>query len=502
MKIINLTILFSFYLSSLFSQDKEKTECNCKETFLWLKKTFSENDAGYQDVINLKGVDFYNFHTSKIEKQVRKVKDFSTCTKLMNEWLIFFRKGHIGIYPNLDNQNNSNLIQNEISDDQIRLKFIDTKIIDFTEEQLKFQLLNKKNLDPIEGIWNFGNSYKKIGVIRDPNVDSIFNCFVIQADSVYWMPKQLKAIFTKVNDKYKCNYFLLDHSEIKTSATFYSNSESLLNIDIRGNENLCQKIFPISTTEIQDGIYFKLRYEEKPYLLNISSSTNYFRIPSFSYDSKLLIDSVLKTNELLINSTPNLIIDIRYGTGGADNSFEKLIPLMYTNPIRGIGNKLLATEINSKCYEKYAEMYKNGGDTASYNYCIEISKKLLENIGSYYERAIVDTIKLENITLQPKQIAIVCNKYNGSTDEEFLLTAKQSKKVKIFGVPTMGALDYSNINELISPDGKYKIWITISKSYRIPDFCIDGVGVQPDYYIDQTVPEEKWINFVQKILEN
>ena len=127
---------------------------------------------------------------------------------------------------------------------------------------------------------------------------------------------------------------------------------------------------------------------------------------------------------------------------------------------------------------------------------------LSQNLGGYFEREKVDSIRLDSVKAFPNQIAIVCNEYNGSTDEEFLLAAKQSKKVKIYGEPTMGALDYSNINEVLSPDGKYKMWITMSKSYRIPDFCIDGVGVQPDYYIDQTIPEDNWINFVLNRMEN
>ena len=502
MKNLYLSTLIFLFSTLLFAQNKEKTDCNCKETFLWMKTTFSQNDAGFQDVIDKKGLDYYNYFTSKIEKKVKKVKDVNLCSNLLKEWLSFFREGHIGIWPN----GNNNIFENEnevdLSDQKIREKYKDSRIIDLTEIQFKELIQQKKKLDPLEGIWNFGNSYKKIGILRDEKNDSIFNCFIIEADSVYWMPKQLKAIFVKESGNFKVEYFLRDHSSQKTSAYFSNTTDYLLNVKLNENDNWCKKTFPLIKNDVQDELFFQFKNNEKPFLLQLSDKTNYIRIPSFSYENKVFIDSVLKANKDILNTTQNLIIDIRYGTGGADVSFENLIPLLYTNPIRGIGNKLYATKINAEGYKYYAEMFKQGGDTVSSKECMDISKMLSQNLGEYLEREKVDSIRLDSVKAFPNQIAIVCNEYNGSTDEEFLLAAKQSKKVKIYGEPTMGALDYSNINEVLSPDGKYKMWITMSKSYRIPDFCIDGVGVQPDYYIDQTIPEDNWINFVLNRMEN
>ena len=35
---------------------------------------------------------------------------------------------------------------------------------------------------------------------------------------------------------------------------------------------------------------------------------------------------------------------------------------------------------------------------------------------------------------------------------------------------------------------------------RIPDMAIDEKGLQPDYYIDKSIPDYKWIDFVSGIL--
>lgn len=102
----------------------------------------------------------------------------------------------------------------------------------------------------------------------------------------------------------------------------------------------------------------------------------------------------------------------------------------------------------------------------------------------------------------PKQVAIIINGGNGSTAEQFLLEAKQSKKVKLFGTTTSGVLDISNMYFVESPCKEYRLGYALSKSYRIPNMAIDNKGIQPDYYIDQTIQNPEWVEYARKILED
>ncbi|MBX9449471.1 MAG: hypothetical protein KL787_07045 [Taibaiella sp.] len=52
----------------------------------------------------------------------------------------------------------------------------------------------------------------------------------------------------------------------------------------------------------------------------------------------------------------------------------------------------------------------------------------------------MDTIQLKSKS--PLQIIILANGNVASAGENFLFSARQSKKVKILGTPTMGVLDY------------------------------------------------------------
>ena len=51
------------------------------------------------------------------------------------------------------------------------------------------------------------------------------------------------------------------------------------------------------------------------------------------------------------------------------------------------------------------------------------------------------------------------------------------------------------------PSKQFTLGYSLSKSMRIPDMTIDGKGIQPDYYIDKSISNKEWVNYVAKILE-
>ena len=53
-----LLITLSFLVTTIsFGQN-----CNCEKNFEWMKKTFEENDAGFQYVLDIKGKQTYETH--------------------------------------------------------------------------------------------------------------------------------------------------------------------------------------------------------------------------------------------------------------------------------------------------------------------------------------------------------------------------------------------------------------------------------------------------------
>ena len=113
----------------------------------------------------------------------------------------------------------------------------------------------------------------------------------------------------------------------------------------------------------------------------------------------------------------------------------------------------------------------------------------------------VDVERRDTVYAYPARVGIVTDERNGSTAEQFLLDARQSLKVKTFGVPTAGVLDVSNMNFVESPCGDYELGYSISRSYRLPDLPIDDIGVQPDYFLDAGIPRWRWVEHVRGVLE-
>jgi hypothetical protein len=70
----------------------------------------------------------------------------------------------------------------------------------------------------------------------------------------------------------------------------------------------------------------------------------------------------------------------------------------------------------------------------------------------------------------------------------------EGNEVKLLGRPTGGAIDISNLNLLTSPSGLFELKNGQSRSLRYPLMRIDDIGIQPDYFMDATMPEYKWID--------
>ena len=349
--------------------------CTCESNFEWLKKTFEENDAGFQYIIDKKGQAAYDAHNQLTFGKITSAKTLPECAVLLQEWLQFFRSLHIGIQL--------------LTDDKMPVS------------QNRREVVEEK--------------------IDSPEYEH------------------------------------------------YINSKNAQN----------------------------------PYLETLNSTTLYLRIPSFDGRHKKSIDDVLLANKEKILSTENLIIDLRNNGGGSDVSFDELLPFLYTNPVRKIEALFLSTTLNN---QRMLELINNaeqyGLDEKLKQWAQQSYDKLEKHLGEFInlEDEDITIDRRDTIYTYPKNIGIIIHERNGSTTENFLLAARQSKKVKLFGTTTVGALDISNMYWAISPCEEIALIYGLSKSLRIPDMAIDGIGVQPDYYLDKTIPQYKWVEFVNEIL--
>jgi len=461
-----LVYLLLFVAPSLFFGNK----CDCEANFEWAKTTFESNDAGFEYAISLKGKSAYESHTEAIAKKASTTSDIMQCEKLVREWLTFFRKGHKGFYAINTEDNTKETVQHP-----------SVEPIDIQE--LKDYLSSKNNLG-YEGIW-VSDPY----TIAVKEMDGVYRGSVLEVSGGSWKPNQVKFY---INPDDSGVYYMGDYSENPfLKATLFR--EHLLEM----NGIYFTRIFPQSEVNPSVERYLKLNNAWTPLVEHINQETYLFKIPSFDLGHKKAIDSLVSTHFDKITSTKNLIIDLRGNTGGAGKSFTELLPILYTNPVKTIYWEHWSTPLNN---ERWKNWLKNPDlSEEGKRFLTNVSKKLDNNLGEFvyiYENDGIEVYEQETIHKYPENIAILIDQYNASTAEQFLLAAKQSKKVKLYGKTTFGALDISEMNQVESPDGNFKLEYCLTKSLRIPDFPIDGIGIQPDYFLDESILPYNWIDYV------
>lgn len=477
-----LLIILTILLSRLtFGQN-----CNCADNFLWLKETFEKNDAGFQYVIDEKGEADYKKHTDLYAEKVKSITDKELCAETLLEWLRYFRRGHLWLQSIAQKEVKE---KEKVDDEKIRKQFKDWQKYSYNEKEFN-SYVSQLKVPGLEGVWS--SPPYKIGVRK---VNNEYLGFILEADGVYWTKAQVKFRLKDDNGKISGTYYMRDHSasEIKSAKLLGNNY-------LTTGSSLFKRIAPIFPADRSLDMAFKFQSTEVPLFERLSDKTVILRIPSFDGSAKKQIDSIIIANMPIITKTENLIIDLQNNGGGSDGSFEKLIPLIYTNPIRVVGMELLSTPLNNKRMEEFA----NDPEASEHDrkWAKDALEKLNKNLGKFVnlDSSIVDFETSDTMYTFPKKVGIIINGGCGSTTEQFILAAKQSKKVKLFGTTTFGSLDISNMFSVKSPCNDLELGYCLSKSFRIPDFTIDGKGLQPDYYLDKEIPRYEWIDFVNKIL--
>jgi hypothetical protein len=237
--------------------------------------------------------------------------------------------------------------------------------------------------------------------------------------------------------------------------------------------------------------------QTKPTIEISDSNFIVLHIPSFQV-SKPELDKILSDNKEKISTTPNLIIDLHGNDGGSDWTYTNLMPILYTNPIITVAGGTRSSDDSIKYYERFVDK-KNPENTLPW--VTDLLKMLRENKGKIVSNDKDDQLILEEVQEYPKNIAILIDETNASAAETFLLKARQSKKVKLFGSNTKGVVDYLNPMFETLPCNKFILAVPlVRRSMKLPKDAIDNVGISPDVRIDKNVKNK--IRFVIDFYKN
>jgi len=469
---------------------KETVNCDCPKYFEYTKNLIETDYPGFRDKVNPKTKFQYDQLRKISVEKAEATKNSAVCFKIIDNYLSFFKDNHIhfsmsdikefGFGERLDPM-------------KIQQFYAGAETVNISENEVRNYLdRNKGILAPIEGIWESDYGLNRCAIIRDRKEITRFIGIVLKSDNVYWMPGQVKMDFFKQGQNFYTLYYGNKNHTIVKIRKFEHLPGNSLQV---GNTNW-NRTYP----DIKVPLYLKKSTVSKNadwfQLKNLDDSTLLLSLPSFYSQHKTVVDELIKTNKNKLMSTPYLVIDVRGNGGGSDVTFASIRPLLYTNPFKRFGNDIMASKYNINSYEE--SLRERDINEEGRVWLQKILQRMKDNPGKLVVRSGDEIAKLDTVMLYPRKIAVLINSGCGSSAEEFLLYAKESKKVVLLGQPTSGTLDYSNITPREFPGSVFKISLPQTRSHRLPDFSIDRDKIKPNVYLTD---DQNWIEEAVKQLK-
>jgi len=470
---MKIVFLASFF--ALFATPASAQSCNCTEQFDWLRQKLAINYSGYRDKVTVQNRAEFDRHTADFQTKIAQSKADTTCLRLMDEWAHWFRDGHVQLY----------LKAGSATDDpaEIRRRFADWEKIALTEAEAR-AYLEQPGRDPVEGIYQISGGNYHVTVVRNVTPQRDFAGVILKADSVWWVPGQVKFELKQSEPgKYNARFYMRDHSPRSTTVAF---SDGKLDFTDLGSWYKQYPGKPVAPAQPQ--IFT---------LAQLDSQTLLLTVPTMNESVRLELDSLVTANAALLERTPNLIIDCRNNGGGSDITFFPLRPYVYSGSVKGYRMQIYATEDNIQKYDKL----RNSKDFPKKyrRYFGKMAKKMRRNMGKFVGKCGEATQKFKKVKHFPKRVAILTNGNCASSCEQFVYYAEQSKRVTLIGQNTAGIMDYGNLHSLDFPCGKFGLSYPTSRSCRVDiGKAIDGVGIPPDVRVDEK--EKDWVEFARQYL--
>ncbi|MCC5928898.1 MAG: hypothetical protein JJU28_06605 [Cyclobacteriaceae bacterium] len=459
--------IFTLFILVIYTgcQNKEaNTSCNCADEFTFAKGYLEENYAGFQDKVHDQNREAYIAHSKRYFALAQKVVTSTHCQLTIAAWAAFFEDGHVQIH----------FTGAPGGEPELEAK---QKILKSTEriDKESFQFPEHE----IEGMYFTSDSSYQIAIVKDQNDFRDYVGIIVHAKSDWWEPGMVKAEFRKMGDgKFLAvNYNLYHNPRIRSIA-----------FDEYGTS---------------DGLWFRAGIEEDAQDMistrQLSPSTLYIKIRSFEDYMAAAIDSVFNNFEDKLATSPNLILDIRGNGGGSDYTYAPISPWMYTDTVKIIGVDMLASEGNIEAWKNMFHDYPDLPEEIK-EQINELISKMEASKGSFISQGDDSFITYEEIKPYPKKIVVLIDGEVGSTGEQFVLEAMQSKKVTLMGQPTGGVLDYANVRRKDLNCMPIGLFYATTRSRRIDQgMPVDGEGIRPEVVL---TPELNWIEVAKAFLED
>lgn len=469
MRFIYLLLLAFFLQTRIAAQD-----CNCSAQFEFLTQKIATNYAGYADKVNPRTQAAFDEHTRHYRELTAATRVDTTCARLLLEWTLFFKDRHVQLSYNLPKEDPVVVRQRYLAWERIRLSETEAR-----------QRIDQPGGDSAEGIWEMKGGNYRVALIEAPTPARDLAAVVLRSDSVYWVPGQIKFELKKNGENYSARFYMRDHSLKELDASL--NGDLLI---FKGFSNW-QRVYP------GNGALPAEPPRQIFTLRQIDSSTVLLTVPTMNETVRRQLDSLIGANRKLLARTPNMIIDVRGNGGGSDVTYYPLKPYLYTQKVTGDRMQFWATRDNA---DKFALMGKNKDFPWSWRmYGKYMARRLRRHEGHFVGKTGTFTERVKQAKKYPLHVAVLIDGGCASSCEEFVLFARQSKKVTLIGQPTGGVLDYGNLHFIDFPDPRFTIGYPTSRSNRVAaGRPVDNIGIPPA--IRLTEADGDWVEWARQYL--
>jgi hypothetical protein len=439
-----------------FSQD-----CNCQTELKYVAGFMEKNYAGFKDKQAIMTKAGYDKMLNEYLMLSAGSHSREKCLLIISQYLKSFKDHHVSIALNFDAA--------KLDSAYMAAR----EIVPLTDEKIA-ELRRSKGF---EGIYDFHDAAKyKIAVMKDKSPLHDYMAVIVSSNLPGWKRGMIKWEGKLTGDSVVSGVLYMLNGMPKTENFYFAKDAIWFDWHREGTN-------PARPNSKYEPVAFR----------KLSNKTLYLKISSFDPSHAKNIDSIVKANQAVLLSTPNLVLDLRDNGGGADYAFGPLMNLVYTGPVKLIGNDLLSTDANIAGWKNYL----NDDDLQESNRkSIESTIKVLtENKGKLVLHA-----GDNDIQHYPAKVVILINRGCASSTDQFLLFARESKKVTLMGESTSGTLDYSNVVKAPFSCMPYILRYSTSRSRRVDvGQGVDYEGIKPKIHLKNG---DDWITEAQKLVEH
>jgi len=219
----------------------------------------------------------------------------------------------------------------------------------------------------------------------------------------------------------------------------------------------------------------------------LSAKTLRLTLKSFEPYNRDALIALIEARRKDLSEHSNWIIDVRGNGGGADSSYQPLMPWLAPDELASAGTEILATQANIEGWARICALDAPGDAECEKSLRDPLARMRKATPGTYVVMNDGGAMSYDRVGRleqhRPSRVAILIDGGCGSSCEQFALEARQSFNVKLIGRHTYGSLDYSNLRPHDLPSGRRRLWYATTRSTRIPGLMVDVAGVPPDIYL-------------------